>query len=322
VTATPVIAVAGEALIDLIEDDAGLHPYPGGGPFNTAVSLGRLGVPVGFLGRLSEDPFGRLLDLQLAESGVDRRYVLHGEAPTPLAVVHATSDGGHDFSFYLAGTAYADMTVADLPTLEPDVAALHVGTLALATDPPAAAFEQLIDRESTRRLVIVDPNIRPAVCGDRDTYVRRFESWSERAHVIKLSDDDAEWLYPGVPYETIVESTLERGARLVVLTLGSGGALARTPDSSARISALRVNVVDTVGAGDAFGAGLLRRLWEEDRLDARAVGSMDDGELTDVLTFAAAVSALQCSRAGATPATLAEVERFLSGLGDSTERSS
>jgi fructokinase len=139
--------------------------------------------------------------------------------------------------------------------------------------------------------------------------------WSEQAHVIKLSDDDAEWLYPGLAYETVVESILERGARLVVLTLGSGGALASTPDSSARIPALRVNVVDTVGAGDAFGAGLLRRLWETDRLDARAVGSMRDGELTDVLAFAAAVSALQCSRAGASPPTLAEVERFLGVLG-------
>jgi fructokinase len=315
VTATPVIAVAGEALIDLIEDETGLHPYPGGGPFNTAVSLGCLGVPVGYLGCLSEDPFGRLLDERLVESGVDRRYVLHGQAPTPLAVVHATSDGDHDFSFYLAGTAYADVTVADLPTLEPEVAALHVGTLALATDPPSVAFERLIERESARRLVVVDPNIRPAVCGDRDTYVRRFELWSEQAHVIKLSDDDAEWLYPGLAYETVVESILERGARLVVLTLGSGGALASTPDSSARIPALRVNVVDTVGAGDAFGAGLLRRLWETDRLDARAVGSMRDGELTDVLAFAAAVSALQCSRAGASPPTLAEVERFLGVLG-------
>jgi fructokinase len=307
----PVIAVAGEALIDLIADDDGLHPYPGGGPFNTAVSLGRLGVPVGFLGRLSEDAFGRLLGERLAESGVDGRYVLHGQSPTPLAVVHATTDGDHDFSFYLAGTAYADVTFADLPPLEPEVAALHVGTLALATDPPAAAFEQLIEGESKRRLVVVDPNIRPAVCGDRDAYVRRFESWADQAHVIKLSDDDADWLYPGVTYETVVERILARGPRLVVLTLGPEGVLARTPAASARAASPRVDVVDTVGAGDAFGAGLLRRLWETGRLDAQAVGLMDHEQLGDVVTFAAAVAALQCSRAGATPPTLDEVEQFL-----------
>ena len=305
------IAVAGEALIDLIEDDAGLHPYPGGGPFNTAVALGRLGVPVAFLGRLSDDAFGRLLDERLAESGVDRRYVLHGQAPTPLAVIHATSDGDHAFSFYLAGTAYADVTLADLPPLDPEVAALHVGTLSLATDPPAAAFEELIERESTSRLVVVDPNIRPAACGDRDAYVRRFESWCDRAHVIKLSDDDVEWLYPGVAYEAVVETLLARGTRLVVLTLGSEGALARTHAASARTGSPRVDVVDTVGAGDAFGAGLLRRLWEKGRLDALSIDLMDEEELADVVTFAAAVATLQCSRAGATPPTIDEVERFV-----------
>lgn len=305
------IAVAGEALVDLIADDTGLHPYPGGGPLNTAVSLGRLGVPVGFLGRLSEDAFGRLLGERLAESGVDQRYVLHGPSPTPLAVVHSTSDGDHDFSFYLAGTAYADVTFADLPPLEPEVAALHVGTLALATDPPAGAFEQLIDRESSRRLVVVDPNIRPAVCGDRDAYVRRFESWADRAHVIKLSDDDADWLYPGVAYETVVETILAHGPRLVVLTLGPEGVLARTPAASARAASPRVDVVDTVGAGDAFGAGLLRRLWETGRLGAQSVEQMDHEQLADVVSFAAAVAALQCSRAGATPPTLDEVEQFL-----------
>ncbi len=307
----PVIAVAGEALIDLIADDTGLHAYPGGGPFNTAVALGRLGVPVGFLGRLSEDAFGRLLDARLAESGVDRRYVLRGRAPTPLAVVDATSDGNHKFSFYLAGTAYADVSITDLPTLGPDVAAVCVGTLALATDPPAAAFEELIRRESDRRLVAIDPNVRPAACGDRDAYVRRFESWAERAHVIKLSDDDADWLYPGVAHERVVEAILARGARLVVLTLGPDGAVARTSSAAARTAAHRVDVVDTVGAGDAFGAGLLGRMWQTGRLDARVVGLLNDEELEELITFAAAVAAIQCSRAGASPPALEEVDRLL-----------
>lgn len=307
----PVIAVAGEALIDLIEDDVGFHPYPGGGPFNAAVALGRLGVPVAFLGRLSEDPYGRLLDERLAESGVDRRYVLHGPAPTPLAVVHASSDADHEFGFYLAGTAYADVIFDDLPSLDKEVAALYVGTLALATDPPATAFEELIEQESMRRLVVIDPNVRPAVCGDREAYVRRFETWAGQAHVFKLSDDDADWLYPGVAYETVIEKILAQGPQLVVLTLGPKGVLAWTHEARARIASFHVDVVDTVGAGDAFGAGLLCRLWETGRLDPSTVGLMDDEELAHVLTFAAAVAALQCSRAGASPPTLAEVERFL-----------
>jgi fructokinase len=307
----PVIAVGGEALIDLIEDDSGLHPHPGGGPFNTAVALGLLGVPVGFIGRLSTDPFGRLLERRLAEAGVVRCYLAPSGAPTPLALVHGTGDGDHDFSFYLSGTAYAEITVADLPTIEPDVAAVYLGTLALATDPPAAAFERLIEREAGRRLLAIDPNIRPAVCGDHGAYVRRFESWASEVHVVKLSDDDADWLYPGVPYDTVVETILARGPRLVVVTLGAGGALARTPAAGANVSAPAVTVVDTVGAGDAFGAGLLRRLWENGWLEAPAVASLGDDELADLLSFAAAVAALQCSRAGASPPTLDEVERFL-----------
>jgi fructokinase len=308
----PVIAVGGEALIDLIPDGDGLHPHPGGGPFNTAVSLGRLGVPAAFVGRLSSDPFGRLLEARLAESGVDGRYVLHGDAPTPLALVHPTSDGDHEFSFYLSGTAYADVAIADLPLFDPDVGALYVGTLALATDPPAAAFEQLIERETGSRLVVVDPNIRPAVCGEPSAYVPRFESWAGRAHVVKLSDDDAAWLYPDVSHDTVVETILELGPQLVVLTLGAEGALARTSAVSAKVAAPNVTVVDTVGAGDAFSAGLLRRLWEKEWLHAGSVAELGDDELADLVRFAAVVAALQCSRAGASPPTLDEVTRFLS----------
>jgi fructokinase len=266
---------------------------------------------VAFLGRLSLDPFGRLLEARLAESGVDRRYVLHGPAPTPLALVHASGDSDHTFSFYLAETAYADVTLDDLPSLEGGVAALYLGTLSLATDPPATAFEDLMARESSNRLVAVDPNIRAGACGDHGAYVRRFESWADHAHVIKLSGADSDWLYPGVAYETVAETILARGTQLVVLTLGPEGAIARASAARAQIAAHHIDVVDTVGAGDAFGAGLLFGLWKTGRLDARTVGLMDDEELTDLLTVASAVAALQCSRAGASPPTVGEVERFL-----------
>ena len=145
------IVVAGEALIDLIGDDGVLRPHLGGGPFNPAVALGRLGVPVGFFGRLSNDRFGQLLAARFSESGVDKRYVMLSPAPTPLAVVQATADGDHEFTFYLAGTAYADLTAADLPELGPDVLAVSAGTLGLATDPPAGAIEELLERESLVR---------------------------------------------------------------------------------------------------------------------------------------------------------------------------
>jgi fructokinase len=305
------IVVAGEALIDLIDESGALRAHPGGGPFNTAVALGRLGVPVGFFGRLSSDRFGQLLESRLSESGVDGRYLLHGAAPSPLAVVHETADGDHEYAFYLAGTAYADITTADLPELTPDVVAVSAGTLGLGSDPPGESIEALIERESPTRLIIVDPNVRPAVFGDRDVYRRRFERCASFAHVVKLSDVDAHWLYPGESVEAIVEMLLAHGVRLVVLTRGADGALAKSRVDSASVGSPTVDVVDTVGAGDSFAAGLLRWLWVNDRLDAESVGTLDASALTNGLRFAAVVGALQCARAGATPPTLAEVDAFL-----------
>jgi fructokinase len=307
-----VIAVAGEALIDLVERDGTLHPLPGGGPFNTAVALGRLAVPAAFLGRISYDEFGELLVGLLRESGVDDRYVLRGLAPTPVAVVHTRDGGDAEYSFHLAGTAYADLTPEDLPELGPEIVALHLGTLALATDPPASALEALMHRESARRLIMVDPNVRPDVIGDRDLYLARFESWLAYAHLVKLSARDAEWLYPDLELEACAQHLLSLGARLAVVTLGPDGALAVSGAQEARVASLPVEVVDTVGAGDAFGAGLLRALWASDALTADSVAQLDIAELEQALAFACAVAALQCSRAGAVPSALDEVERFRS----------
>jgi fructokinase len=306
-----VIAVAGEALIDLVERDGTVHPLPGGGPFNTAFALGRLLVPAAFLGRLSYDHFGELLLDLLRESGVDDRYVLRGSAPTPVAVVHTSAAGDAAYSFHLAGTAYADLTPEDLPELGPDVVALHLGTLALATDPPAAALEGLMRRESDRRLIMVDPNVHPEVIGDRDAYVTRFEGWLSSVHIVKLSARDAEWLYPDLQPEACAEHLLALGARLAVVTLGSDGALAVSGDGEARVASPSVEVVDTVGAGDAFGAGLLRALWASDALEIGAVSSLGDSALETVLSFACAVAALQCSREGAAPPSLDSVTEFL-----------
>jgi len=306
-----VIAVAGEALIDLVERDWTLQPQPGGGPFNTAVALGRLAVPATFVGRISYDEFGELLVGLLRESGVDDRYVLRGSAPTPVAVVNMSDGGDAEYSFQLAGTAYADLTPEDLPELCPEVVALHLGTLALATDPPASALEGLMHRESARRLIMVDPNVRPDVIGDRDVYLARFESWLSCAHLVKLSARDAEWLYPDLGSEACAQRLLSLGARLAVVTLGPDGALAVSGAGEARVASPPVEVVDTVGAGDAFGAGLLRALFVSDALSPDSVARLDDSELEQALSFACVVAALQCSRAGAVPPTLEDVDSFL-----------
>jgi fructokinase len=307
-----VIAVAGEALVDLVAGDGALHPVPGGGPFNTAVALGRLGVPVGFVGRLSTDGFGRLLARQLAESGVDLRYTLSGSAPTPLAVVDTAEDGEPQYTFYLTGTAYADFAAEDVPWFGAEVTALTAASLALATDPPAGALEALLEREAPRRLIFVDPNVRPAVIPDRERFRRRFESWAALAHVIKLSAADVEWLYPHVEPDAVAERVLGLGARFVLVTLGPRGALARSAAGARAVAtAPAVQVVDTIGAGDTFNAGILRALLAADRLDAASLERLDDAELSDALAFATAAATLQCTRRGAASPTIADVETFL-----------
>ncbi|HJZ61728.1 MAG TPA: carbohydrate kinase, partial [Miltoncostaeaceae bacterium] len=305
------ILVAGEALVDLIPGPGGvLRPSLGGGPFNTAVALGRLEAPAGFLGRLSTDGFGRMLDDRLAEAGVDRRYVLRGGAPTPLAVVQQDAEGSAEYTFYLTGTAYADLAPDDLPILGPEVKALHLGTLALATNPPAGALEELMAREAGERLIVVDPNVRPGVAGDVNSYLRRFESWLAVAHVVKLSAADAAWLYPGQGPKGVLDLLIERGTGLALLTLGADGAIGQSRAGRGTSASPRVDVADTVGAGDAFNAGVLWWLWHAGRLDAGASAALGDMELDELLAFATIVAALQCSRAGASPPTLAEVRAF------------
>jgi fructokinase len=306
-----VIVVGGEALVDLV-DDHGVHrPVPGGGPFNTAVALGRLGVPVAYLGTLSRDDHGTLLTRVLIEAGVDVSLSRRSDAPTPVAVVHRQNDGGNTYAFQLAGTSFTDLTPEAIPPLPGDVWAIHVGTLALAVDPPAAAYEALLAREAGFRKIVLDPNVRPAVFGDRATYRARFEGLTRLADIVKLSDDDAAWVYPDLELERILDRILGLGPRLVAITLGRFGAVAASPDARVRVPALRIIVADTVGAGDSFGAALLAALAEQGALESEATPRLDNSLLEDALTFAVTASAITCTRAGAVPPSRAEIDAWI-----------
>lgn len=306
------IVVAGEALVDLVADGDILSPAPGGGPFNTAIALGMLAAPVSFLGRLSLDRFGILLEERLAACGVDLRYVLRGPQPTPLALVHVRAGGEAEYAFYLSGTAYAAVESIDLPDLGDDVAAIHVGTIALATDPPASAMRALIERESGRRLIMIDPNIRPAVISNPAAYRERFEDLAPHADVIKLSEADAMWLYPGArDASSAMERLIGLGVGLVIVTRGAAGAIAGTRLTRAECAAPSVAIADTVGAGDAFNAAVLHFLCDARRLLPGDPAKLSKAELGELLRVAAAVAALACTNTGASPPSLADVEEFL-----------
>ena len=307
------IVTAGEALVDLVDDGDTARAVAGGGPFNTAIALGRLDVAVGFLGSVSRDSYGQMLARELHDAGVDTSLVRWSDDPTPRARVRHERDGTNEYSFLLSGTALADLTADEVPELPRQVWALHVGTLALAVDPPASVYESLVQREAGRRQIVFDPNVRPAIFGDVTVYRSRFERLARLADVVKLSRDDAEWIYPGLAVDAVIDLILAFGPRIVAVTLGPDGATAKSKDGRADVSGIAVTVADTVGAGDSFGAALIAALLDEGAFGPATVVAADTAVLTRAVSYAVAASAITCSRTGAAPPTRHEIEAQLRG---------
>jgi fructokinase len=294
-----VILVAGEALIDLVPQghDGALHGHPGGGPFNTARTLARLERPVAYLGRISEDRFGEQLMALLKEDGVDPHAVVPTQDPTTLALAEVDDDGVARYRFYERGTSASGLTIeAALGAVPDDVDTLHVGTLGLTFEPVAAAVEAVVERLAGRALVALDPNIRPSAIGDG--YRERLDRVLAHSHVVKVSEEDLDWLCPDVPHVEAVRTLLERGPTLGLLTRGPNGALVVTRTAEVAVPAPRAKVVDTIGAGDAFGGGFLA-WWHERSLTRDDLGTIDLA--VEATAFACLVAARTCSRPGASP---------------------
>ncbi|MFI8945921.1 carbohydrate kinase [Streptomyces sp. NPDC053750] len=292
------IVVAGEALIDLVPQGTGalaaLRPALGGGPYNTAVALGRLGSPAAFCSRVSHDAFGEALLDRLRETGVDVSPVQRGAEPTTLAVASVGADGSAAYSFYVDGTA--DRLFSAPTVLPSGTRAVSFGTCSLVLEPGASAYEELL-RESAARGVFtaLDPNIRAGLIPDPDAYRARFKSWLPSVSLLKLSAEDAEWL-GGTPREW-----LAGGPAAVVVTRGGAGLTAYTRDGEYSVPGERVEVVDTIGAGDTVNAALLHGLAVRDALGAEAVAALGPEGWAGLLGFAARAAAVTCSRAGAEP---------------------
>ena len=263
-----------------------------------------------YLGTLSYDGYGSLLAGLLAGAGVDTSLVRRSDAPTPLAVVHRQK-GENAYTFYLTGTALTDLAPEAVPALPEWSCALHVGTLALAIDPPAAAYEALLYREAGRRTIVFDPNVRPAVFGDQTSYRARFERLARVADIVKLSEDDAAWIYPEFGRTDVLARVLGLGPRLVAITMGTLGAVAASREGEAKVPALPITVVDTVGAGDSFGAALLAALLERDALEPGATRVLDDSLLEEAVEYAVTAAAITCTRRGAVPPSRTEVEAWI-----------
>ncbi len=311
------ITVIGEALIDLVDEGSGRYQaHPGGFAANVAVALARLGAPCSILARVSGDALGRQLTAHLASNGVSLRDVVPATEPTTLALASLDSDARASYSFYANGTADWQWTTAELPdVLPPDVEALHTGSLALALEPGAQAIEKLLAAERARGQVTisVDPNIRPALAAAHADELARVERQLALAHMVKASDEDAAWLYPGVSFEDVAHTWQRLGPRIVVITLGERGAYALGPDGTGQLRPARpTRIVDTVGAGDAFCAALLDAMARRGLLGGTgtaALSQLTAQALAELVDWSLLIATLTCERAGADPPTRHEAQR-------------
>jgi fructokinase len=287
------IVFAGEALVDLAFGERGeLVPLIGGGPFTAARAAARLGADARFLGRLSTDRFGGQLRAALADDGVGLGAAVATEDPTTLALVELDDAGVATYRFYVEGTSAPGLAEAALPG---DAAVLCVGTLGLVFEPSASTLEALVATAPDDVMIAVDPNCRPVAIADEVAYRARLDRILAHADLVKASDADLAYLRPGDAPAAAMRSLLPAGA-VGVVTLGGDGALVVGDAEPIAIPAPKVDVIDTIGAGDAFLGALLTH-WNG-----------NPTTLHEAVTFAVSIAALTCTRAGSSPPTAAELE--------------
>jgi len=299
------ILSCGEALIDMLprESVAGepaFAPYAGGAVFNTAIALGRLGAPAGFLSGLSTDLFGQMLETALAASGVDTALAIRSDRPTTLAFVRLVN-GQASYAFYDENTAGRMLTAAEMPALPADISAIFCGGISLMVEPGGAAYEALFLREAPARVAMIDPNIRPSFIGDEPAYRARIARLIAAADIVKLSDEDLRWLAGPGEIAALAAGLLMAGPKAVFVTEGAAGAHAFTADQAIFAPGLPVTVADTVGAGDTFNAGILAALHRAGALTKAGVAALDAGTLQAALDLGNRAAAVTVSRAGANP---------------------
>jgi len=322
------IICCGEALIDMIRTPVpgsveGFIPMPGGSPYNTAIAIGRLGVSVTFLGRFSTDFFGEILTRRLKDNHVSDELLIRSTQNTTLAFVQLEDGKEPQYIFYTEGAADRSLDMADLPERLPaDTRCILFGSIAMTMEPVASAIEALVMREGTRTsadhpdeapVISFDPNIRPFMIKDKDTYIKRFEKWIAAATIAKISSSDFEFIYPGLELEQALQKILTMGPHLSISTLGSKGAMALLRRSDGTVikvtaPAADIPVIDTIGAGDTFHGAFLSWLEINGKMSRSALAVLNETDLYNALCFANKAASIVCSRQGADPPTLKELE--------------
>jgi fructokinase len=316
-----VILVCGEALIDLFTqfDNASeptLEVRVGGSPLNVATGLARLDTPAAFFGGVSTDHLGTSLANAMRKEGIDTSLIKRSARPTPLVLVAADADGHPSYTFYAHESAVQDVTLADVPVQLPSsVSAIALGSYALAVEPVGTALIALAEREAGRIVISLDCNLRPAIVGPLHVWRQRIERFACCASIIKLSDEDfALGWDEEARFSDRADYWLGHGAKLIVMTRGAAGATAWHRSGCVSLPSPQVEVVDTVGAGDSFQAGLLARLAQNGLLNPLALATLDRASIEDAIRYANIAAGMTCRRRGADTPRRAEVDRAMADI--------
>lgn len=288
------VLVIGEALIDIVDQGGTSTEYVGGSPANVAVGVARLGHPTDLLTRLGRDHRGARIEKHLTASGVHLAPGTWTDQPTDTARANLDAEGAATYEFQIEGSlAGADVASRRL---------IHTGSLALFIEPGASTVATALHAAGSSTLITLDPNIRPALVGERTDALARFRRAAAHADIVKVSDEDAQWLFPGLIAEEALAEVASYGAALTVMTRGADGVLALGPGGLSEVASWSVDVVDTIGAGDAFMASLIVSALEDEAL------LTDEDAVARALRRATIVAGMTVARAGANPPSRAEVE--------------
>ena len=305
------ILCCGEALIDMLPretatGETAFVPFAGGSVFNSAIALGRLGVPTGFFSGISSDFFGEVLRDTLARSNVDYSFAAISDRPTTLAFVRLV-DGQARYAFYDENTAGRMLSESDMPFVDDSIDAMLFGCISLISEPCGSVYEALMTREAPKRAMFLDPNIRAGFITDREKHLARMKRMIALADIVKLSDEDLNWFGEHGSHDEIAAEWLKLGPKLIVITKGAHGADAYTAGATVRVPGVKVDVVDTVGAGDTVNAGILVSLHNQGLLNKGSIENLNEDQIHSAVALGVRAAAVTVSRAGANPPWAAEM---------------
>ena len=306
------IICCGEALIDMIpttldSKETAFIPKIGGAILNTSICLGRLGANVGFLGAVSKDLFGEMIFEELNNSKVNTSFCIETSNNTTLAFAKI-ANGTTTYSFFDENSSNRTICLKDVVLDDSVVDTIYVGGISLMSEPNGTEIENFIAKESSKKIVFYDPNVRPNFIEDRSLFIQRFEKILSQSDIIKISEEDLEWLYPNGSFEEIYKQWLNLSLSIIVLTKGSEGAIIKTKTYEVTSRGEKVEVVDTIGAGDIFNGALLFSLSNHEHFSKKDLINIDKESLEESLKFANKVAAISVGRTGANPPFFNELD--------------